>query len=78
MCGVRGHLAHDYPQNTTASRGGRTSNAGQQFGFVHRGTAGNRSRGRRTHFSGLNVIYGVEGNEYPVDDTGTLYFLADE
>ena len=78
VCGVRGHLARDCPQNTTASRGCRTSNAGQQSGFVHRGTAGNRSRGRRTRFSGLNVVYDAEGNEYPVDDTGTLYFPEDE
>ena len=59
--GVRGHLAHHYPQNTTASRGGGTSTSGTPSRFIHQGTSSNRSRGRRTRFRGLNVVYDVEG-----------------
>ena len=46
--------------------------------FVHQGTSGNRSRGRRTRFSGLNVVYDAEGQEYLVDDSGMIYIPADE
>ena len=49
-----------------------------QSRFVQRGTSGNRSRGRRTRFSGLNVVYDAEGQEYPVDDNGVIYIPADE
>ena len=51
---------------------------GNQSRFVHQGTSGNRSRGRRTRFSGLNVVYDAEGQEYPVDDSGMIYIPADE
>ena len=78
VCGVRGHLARYCPQNATTSRGGRTFNAGNQSRFVQRGTSGNRSRGRRTRFSGLNVVYDAEGYEYPVDDHGMICFPEDE
>ena len=36
------------------------------------GTRGNRRGGRRVRFSGLDVIYDVEGNEYLVDENGNL------
>ena len=49
-----------------------------QFRNVQRGTFSNRSRGRRTRFSGLNVVYDAEGQEYPVDDNGVIYIPADE
>ena len=78
VCGVRGHLARDCPQNATTSREGRTFNAGNQSGFVQRGTGGDRSRGRRTRFSGLNVVYDAEGYEYPVDDYGMIRFPKNE
>ena len=49
-----------------------------QSRFVHRGTTSNRSRGRHTRFSGLNVVYDAEGQEYPVDDNEVIYIPADE
>ena len=70
--------ARDCPQSTTASRGCGISNNGNQSRFVHRGTSGNRSRGTRTRFSGLNVVYDAEGQWYPVDDSGMIYIPADE
>ena len=78
VCGVRGHLARDCPQGTSASRGGSTSSSVNQSRNVQRGTFSNRSRGRRTRFSGLNVVYDAEGQEYPVDDNGVIYIPADE
>ena len=36
------------------------------------GARGNRRGGRRARFSGINVIYDTEGNEYPVDENGNL------
>ena len=40
---------------------------------------GNRRGGRGTRFSGLDVIYDVEGNEYPIDENGNLVIeFADE
>ena len=46
------------------------------------GRGGNRRGGgnRRTRFSGLNVVYDAEGNEYLVDENGnlTLDFVEDE
>ena len=77
VCGVRGHFAHECPQQTT-SYGGNTSNSGNQPRSVHRGTSSNRSRGRRARFSGLNVVYDAEGHEYPVDDDGMIYVPANE
>ena len=78
VCGVRGPLAHDCPQGTSASRGGSTSTNVNQSRFVQRGTSSNRSRGRRTRFSRLNVVYNAEGQEYPVDDNGVIYIPVDE
>ena len=78
VCEVRGHLARDCPQVTSASRGGSTSSIVNQSRFVQRGTSSNRSRGRRTRFSGLNVVYDAEGQEYPVDDNGVIYIPADK
>ena len=60
------------------SRGGRTSNTGNQSGFVQRGTGGNRSRGRRSRFSGLNIVFDAEGNEHPVDGNGVVHIPDDE
>ena len=74
MCGVHGHLARDCPQNAGTSRGGR----GPNTVYVQRGTGGNRSRGRRARFSGLNVVYDAEGYEYPVDDQGMICFPENE
>ena len=45
---------------------------------MHQGINRNRSREQRTHFSGLNVVYDAEGQEYPVDDSGMIYIPADE
>ena len=78
VCGVHGHLARDCPQGTSASRGGSTSSSVNQSRFVQRGTSSNRSGGRRTPFSGLNVVYDAEDQEYPVDDNGVIYIPADE
>ena len=49
-----------------------------QSRFVQRGTSSNRSRGRRTCFSGLNVVYDGEGQEYPIDDNEVIYIPTDE
>ena len=78
VCRVRGHLARDCPQGTSASRGGSTSSSVNQPRFVQRGTSSNRSRGQRTRFSGLNVVYDAEGQEYSIDDNGVIYIQADE
>ena len=78
VCGVRGHLARDYPQGTSASRGVSTSTSVNQSRFMQRGTSSNRSRGWRTRFSRLNVVYDAEGQEYPVDDNGVIYIPTDE
>ena len=74
VCGVRGYLARDCPQNAGTSRGSRNPNTV----YVQRGTGGNRSRGRRTRFSGLNVVYDSESYEYPVDDQGMIFFPENE
>ena len=59
----------------------------QRSGFAQaRGTRGgvrgNRRGGgnRRTRFSGLNVVYDAEGNEYPIDEDGNivLEFIEEE
>ena len=78
VCGVRGHLARDCPQGTIACRGGSTSTSVNQSKNLQRGIFGNRSRGRRSRLSGLNVVYDAEGQEYPVDDNGVIYIPADE
>ena len=48
-----------------------------------RGSRGGNRRGggnRRTRFSGLNVVYDAEGNEYPIDENGNLVieFIEEE
>ena len=45
---------------------------------MQRGIGGNRGRGRRARFSGLNVVYDSEGYEYPVDDQGMICFPENE
>ena len=59
--------------NTTQSVNQR-SNIAQVRGQHGGGFRGNRrgGSGRRARFSGLNVIYDTEGNEYPVDENGNL------
>ena len=47
------------------------SNAAQVRGS-RGGYRGNRRGGRRTRFSGIDVLYDAEGNEYPVDENGNL------
>ena len=47
------------------------SNAAQARGS-RGGFRGNRRGGRRTRFSGIEVLYDAEGNEYPVDENGNL------
>ena len=47
------------------------SNAAQVRGS-RGGFRGNRRGGRRARFSGIDVIYDTEGNEYPVDENGNL------
>ena len=76
QCGVRGHLAHDYPQSGNAQSQG-SGNAGPSRGrFSQSGQKGpqhGRGRGRQVRFSTLNVLFDEDGNEYPVDDAGQLY-----
>ena len=48
------------------------SNFAQVRGQRGGGQRGNRRGGRRARFSGLNVMYDTEGNEYPVDENGNL------
>ena len=50
------------------------SNFAQVRGGNRGGNRGNRRGGgnRRTRFSGLNVVYDAEGNEYPIDENGNL------
>ena len=59
-------------------------NQRNNFGQTHggQGQGGNRRGGgnRRTRFSGLNVVYDAEGNEYPIDEDGNivLEFIEEE
>ena len=39
---------------------------------------GNRRGGRGARFSGMNVIYDTEGNEYPVDENGNIVLEISE
>ena len=78
-CGQYGHYASQCPKgastsgssNTAQSVNQRSNNAqvrGQRGGRFR----GNRRGGRSARFSGLDVIYDVEGNEYTVDENGNL------
>ena len=70
---MHGHLARDCPQNARPQGSG---NAAPSRGrFPQSGRQGpNRGGGKRSvRFSGLNLLYDEEGNQYPVDDAGQLY-----
>ena len=77
-CGVHGHMARDCPQaaqsqgsgNAVPSRGGFSKSG-------HKGPQRGRGRGRQVRFSGLNVLYGDEGNSYHIDESGQLYVPLD-
>ena len=77
-CGVRGHLARDCPQNA-ASQGSGISGPfrSKTSQSVQKGTRGRGRGGRPVRFSGLNVVYDDEGNQYPIDDAGQLYVPLD-
>ena len=79
-CGQYGHYASQCPRaaSTSGSSGtaqsvNQRSNMAQAQGN-RAGRGGNRRGGsnRRTRFSGLNVVYDAEGNEYPIDDNGNI------
>ena len=80
-CGQYGHYASQCPRTASGSGSSNTaqsvnqrSNNAQVRGQQRGGFRGNRrgGNGRRARFSGLNVIYDTEGNEYPVDENGNL------
>ena len=86
-CGQYGHYASQCPKGASTSGSSSTaqsvnqrSNVAQAHGGQGRG--GNRRGGgnRRTRFSGLNVVYDEEGNEYPIDEDGNivLEFIEEE
>ena len=86
-CGQYGHYASQCPKGASTSGSSSTaqsvnqrSNVAQARGGQGRG--GNRRGGgnRRTRFSGLNVVYDAEGNEYPIDEDGNivLEFIDEE
>ena len=76
--GQYGHYASQCPKGASTSGSSNTaqsvnqrSNAAQVRGS-RGGFRGNRRGGRRTRFSGIEVLYDAEGNEYPVDENGNL------
>ena len=78
-CGQYGHYASQCPRaastsgsSGTAQPANQRSNFGQACGGQGRG--GNRRGGgnRRTRFSGLNVVYDAEVNEYLIDEDGNI------
>ena len=79
-CGQYGHYASQCPRGASTSGSSSTAQSVNQrsnFAQVRGNRGGNRGnrRGgsnRRTRFSGLNVVYDAEGNEYPVDEDGNL------
>ena len=74
QCGVRGHLARDCPQKAASQGSGVTGPfRGKTSQSVQKGTRGRGRGGRPVRFSGLNVVYDEEGNQYPIDDAGQLY-----
>ena len=73
-CGVRGHLARDCPQNASSQGSGISGPfRGKSSQSVQKGTRGRGRGGRPVRFSGLNVVYDEEGNQYPIDDAGQLF-----
>ena len=79
-CGQYGHYASQCPRvASTSGSSGTAQSVNQHSNFAQNrgnrnGRGGNRRGGgnRRTRFSGLNVVYDDEGNEYPVDEDGNL------
>ena len=79
-CGQYGHYAAQCPRGTNTSGSGNTGQSVNQrsnFAQARGGPRENRGniRGggnKRTRFSGLNVVYDAEGNEYPIDENGKL------
>ena len=76
-CGVRGHLARDYPststQSLTLSGGSSGPSRRSSFKSGQSGPKRGKGRGRQVRFWGINVMYDEEGNEYPIDDYGQIY-----
>ena len=87
-CGQYGHCASQCPRGASTSGSSSTAQSVNQrsnFAQVRGNRGGNRGNRRgggnkRTRFSGLNVVYDTEGNEYPVDEDGnlTLDFIDEE
>ena len=85
-CGQYGHYASQCPRaastsgsNTTAQSVNQRSNNAQVRGQRGGRFRGNRRGGRGARFSGMNVIYDTEGNEYPVDENGNIVLeIAEE
>ena len=80
-CGQHGHYAGQCPKTAGSSASNSTGQSVNQRinqAQRHRGSSGARGGrggncqgGRRIRFSGLNVLYDIEGYEYQVDDDGT-------
>ena len=87
-CGQYGHYASQCPRGASTSGSSSTAQSVNQrsnFAQVRGNRGGNRGnrRGgsnRRTRFSGLNVVYDAEGNEYPIEEDGNLVleFIEEE
>ena len=86
-CGQYGHYASQCPKGASTSGSSSTvQSVNQRSNFAQargpQGRRGNRRGGgnRRTRFSGLNVVYDAEGNEYPIDEDGNivLEFIEEE
>ena len=86
-CGQYGHYASQCPKEASTSGSSSTAQSvNQHSNFAQarggQGRRGNRRGGgnRRTRFSGLNVVYDAEGNEYPIDEDGNivLKFIEEE
>ena len=79
-CGQYGHYASQCPRGASTSGSSNTAQSVNQRSNVAQargsrgGFRGNRrgAGNRRTRFSGLNVVYDAEGNEYPIDENGNL------
>ena len=78
-CGQYGHYASQCPKGASTSSSSSTAQSvNQRSNFAQarggQGRGGNRRGGsnRRTRFSGLNVVYDAEGNEYPIDEDGNI------
>ena len=72
---MHGHSAHDYPSTSNLSMSGGST--GPTHASLWRsGQSGPRrgkGRGRHVRFSGINVLYGSKGYEYPMDDYRKIY-----